>query len=1144
MKKIKEFKVRGPISALKLSPKSDLVVIAFTERNSKAQNIYVFDVEFERNFLHEETFPISETITSIDFNETGQFYSYCSKNLVGINEITGKNEIKEFLKEQTILEYNLVQFENRSLYFISQATGLVEKTECDKSIDFPLNINSTNLKAIIYIRSTHDKKVKFYSQNCVAIYKNGVNLINKYHKEKVLDVSSSGRFIACSISEKGIKIYDRLTEKETNLQTLMTAVSALKFLKDESSCIIAGKHPQKNLLKYNLRENVFDLFYADHTNDITCFDINSIESQMVSCGEDRRINFWDVQQGKLIKRINLDSSVQDVVTTVCFSENSQFLAFASRNYFIHIYNIVNETLVAKAKLPNQEPINSLMFGNKDTYLFTSYKHNPNIKYFARDSLLLLGSVQGSNFCFLDNYLISAVKQKDSGKWLINIRNFAIKYSMMTKMIFEALRMKKDHAETDYNENEFGVNIFSINRKEKLQRIMIRNEHLFIVCENSFYCLENFIENDVLFKGSTNLIPAIYSLKESYLEEFPPDLFRDVIKGKHLMVPFKFSCLQIISYMQSIDKFKFLSQFHLSRNEIIPFSSFIDKGCLGESALNIAFKMKNKEMLEIYFEYFLENYSIKEEKGISQKEALLHFDSVFYYQLISTFNQDTSFITKFFKFTYINEVIPNFYYDELEEPLAVALPEGSIISEEDAIEVVLGEKNRSWLNKGWCASNSQANKEQQKAPNKSITLDCFFSSDLVNINPASTSFLKKVTNLDQQNPLFEDPIFKKLLIFKWNQYGMKEFVKEIFGFLLFFLFYIYNAVYIFPFRYHNLLNVLESNDDFIKYETVYDPSFFITFKRVDYFTMSITLDFFVILFIIHHIYHEVIQARLVGLSYYFSSFWNIIDTLMCTLLVIDVTLDFIHAFGNNHFDKYLIGFHSVIVFLFVIRLLSYFRGLDGFAFIIRLTFTVLYDTRFVLVFLLIFLLGFGLSGINKNLFHILIKLLAYTLQTNEYELSQGQLIHIFIKLTLGDVGAYDDIKAEVSLLKYCFFIAAGFVLPIIIMNLMVAILTKSFEYVSEKEESAKVFEKVNLLFDIDISEEATEEKEKNILFFFSEKQSELKEKGEFHNLKNELSRLLTTIEEKTNSHKDTKVLNAEFNEKIDDLYKMIPERKKN
>lgn len=165
-----------------------------------------------------------------------------------------------------------------------------------------------------------------------------------------------------------------------------------------------------------------------------------------------------------------------------------------------------------------------------------------------------------------------------------------------------------------------------------------------------------------------------------------------------------------------------------------------------------------------------------------------------------------------------------------------------------------------------------------------------------------------------------------------------------------------------------------------------------------------------------------------------------------------------------------------------------------------------------------------------------------MQTNEYELTQGQLIHIFIKLTLGDIGSYDDLKPEVRLLKYIFFLAASFILPIIIMNLMVAILTKSFENVSEKEESAKIFEKVNLLFEIDISEEATAEKEKNIIFFFSEKQSELKEKGEFENLKNELDRLLDSIEEKTNSHKDAKIMNAEFNEKIEDLSKMISEKK--
>ena len=165
-----------------------------------------------------------------------------------------------------------------------------------------------------------------------------------------------------------------------------------------------------------------------------------------------------------------------------------------------------------------------------------------------------------------------------------------------------------------------------------------------------------------------------------------------------------------------------------------------------------------------------------------------------------------------------------------------------------------------------------------------------------------------------------------------------------------------------------------------------------------------------------------------------------------------------------------------------------------------------------------------------------------MQTNDYELSQGQIIHIFIKITLGDIGSYDDIKPEVRLLKYIFFLAASFILPIIIMNLMVAILTKTFESVSEKEESAKVFDKVDLLFEIDIGEDATVEKEKNIIFFFSEKISELKEKGEFESLKHELNRLLNTIEEKTNSHKDAKILNAEFNEKINNLNKMISEKK--
>lgn len=968
MKKVKEFKVRGSITALKLSPKSDLVVIAFAERNSKAVNIYVFDIEFERNLVHEETFPLSEPITSINFNETGEFYAYCSKNFYGINEITSKNEIKNFQKGKTNLEYNLVQFENRSLYFISQTTGLVEKKECDKSIYYPFNLSETNMKSINYIKSTYDNKGKYYSQGCVATYKHGVNLIRKYYRDKILDVSSSGKLIASLSSENVIKIYDRTNENETILQTLMNKVNLFQFLKTENACIIAGTHPQKNLLKYNLKENAFDLLYVDHTNDVSCFAINDIESQIVSCGEDKRINLWDLKQGKLIKRINLDfNEQQDVMISVCFSENYQFLAFASRNYFIYIYNLDNETLVTKGKLSDQEPLNCLMFGNNDAYLFTSYKHQPNIKYFTRDSLLPLGQVQASNFCFFDHYLVTAEKNKDSGKWMINIRNFFFqKYNMMTSMMIQAAKKINGSIETEYIENEQGVNIFSFDRKEKLQKIMIRNEHLFIICENSFYILELFIENDVLFKKATYLIPNLYGSDENMLQDIPLELFREALYGKNLMVPFKFSCLQIISYMQSTEKFKILSEYNLKNNGIIPFSCFIDKGCLGDSALDIAFKLKNKLILEIYFEYFLQNYSVKDQIGITQKEALSYFNSIFYYKLITIFNQDTTFIIRFFQFTYINQFIPDIFYDKLENPLQVALPEDTILNEQDAIQV-LDEKNKNCWNQGCSIFKSHPkNNQQQAEPTIKISVDCLLSSDLANINEASTSFLKKVTTLNQQNPLFEDPIFKKLLIFKWRQYGMKEFWKEFFLFFLFFLFYIYNTVYIFPFRYHNLLNILENEDDNLTYKTTFNPSFFIYFERVDYFTMSITLDFLVVLFIIHHIYHEIIQARLVGLSYYLSSFWNIVDTLMCILLVPDVTLDVIQAFGNNSFDKYLIGFHSVIVFLFIVRLLSYFRGNDGFAFIIRLTFTVLYDTRYVLVFLLIFLLGFGLSGKKKYL----------------------------------------------------------------------------------------------------------------------------------------------------------------------------------
>ena len=126
-----------------------------------------------------------------------------------------------------------------------------------------------------------------------------------------------------------------------------------------------------------------------------------------------------------------------------------------------------------------------------------------------------------------------------------------------------------------------------------------------------------------------------------------------------------------------------------------------------------------------------------------------------------------------------------------------------------------------------------------------------------------------------------------------------------------------------------------------------------------------IDLIVLCFIIKHIYDECLQFYYFDAKDYFTNLWNIVDMILLLISTITITIDIFSCLDLWSYTDILKVFHSFMIFFCFLRLLSYARGFEGSAFMIKLIIQVIIDIRYFLLLLFLFIIALSCSGNYNN-----------------------------------------------------------------------------------------------------------------------------------------------------------------------------------
>lgn len=381
--------------------------------------------------------------------------------------------------------------------------------------------------------------------------------------------------------------------------------------------------------------------------------------------------------------------------------------------------------------------------------------------------------------------------------------------------------------------------------------------------------------------------------------------------------------------------------------------------------------------------------------------------------------------------------------------------------------------------------------------------CLYLHELLDRNnPDTKKFFIKLSNYPPKDAIWMNFTIVKVMEYKWVNYGKGDFFKEGYILLIFLVLLIIKCNYLFPYQIEDLAVGLSA-----KFST------YVLFALVE--------DFLLFLFLIFHIYSEFNQMYYFSLKEYFESIWNFFDVLLMILTFPTIVLDVfycLNVYENVALQKV---FNSLSIFSAFLRLISYARGIDGSAFMVRLVIEVIIDMKYFLLFMYLFILGLGFAG--------------YEIEEN-FSYSHFESFDTFFTLMLGDTNDMWDMSPDYYGVQYFFFFVASLFLPITMLNLLISIISETFGRVRDAEKLTRGYERWNILTEMDVlasknSENESEKKIDYLLYVFNEQHNQQEE--------DEMSILLNKASE---NEKKSNTMQSELKESIITLSKKYEDQK--
>ncbi|CDW77719.1 wd-40 repeat protein [Stylonychia lemnae] len=202
-------------------------------------------------------------------------------------------------------------------------------------------------------------------------------------------------------------------------------------------------------------------------------------------------------------------------------------------------------------------------------------------------------------------------------------------------------------------------------------------------------------------------------------------------------------------------------------------------------------------------------------------------------------------------------------------------------------------------------------------------------------------------------------------------------------------------------------------------------------------------------------NEVRQMSFTKLNY-FKSIKNLLDMLQ----VLTTSATVMSHYKYNTTEQYaslefLPVMHSCSSLLLWINFLYFLRLFDSTSYLIRILINVFWDMKWFLILLLICQIGFAEAF----------------LRLSEYSQEDGQflsnIVHAFIyafrmSIVDNDTSAYDKNVSQTTI--WILFIVAGIIMPIVMLNLLISIISKSFDDINKQSKLAAYQEKAKIIFE--------------------------------------------------------------------------------
>ena len=601
------------------------------------------------------------------------------------------------------------------------------------------------------------------------------------------------------------------------------------------------------------------------------------------------------------------------------------------------------------------------------------------------------------------------------------------------------------------------------------------------CHKENFILDLSVDKENVFRVekinqilSYNILLSSFTLADYFKnDDKDQDDFKDVYEGRVLLHPFKFNAFHISAMMQGE------SQYGLPLQDIkVPMSALLAKDTFGNNCFDILMILKDKENLKKFFDLYFRTY---ENSTCYYKMKLfeLNYNPIrenIYSFLTNVMNLfgDTTLVNKFLDLSYVdyNEIVGDDYImDELEEPLYFIANEMKEFSSEGQI------KQRIDTNLNGNKNKAADAKDQPEDNKRKATLCCkvLALENFIDINKDTNKFNENLSQLGVSDPIFKNKVLETVVAYKWQNYAKKIYLKDLNIFLIFFSIFLINFLVIFPYRVEENSWTLENISTVLNILSI---GFFMYYLKVEL--------------------RQVIRDP----KEYFLSGYNYIDICLIISAFAVLIVDLLNIFSVIDDSSIVKLLASISAFLFWLRAISYLRGFEGTAFMIRLIVEVVSDIRYFLLLILLFTLSFNTS--------IYLIQSSYDSENDSSSVALYNMFTLCYRLVLGDYTNYDNLSVEYAFYLWLMMIIFTMLLTVILLNLLISIIGKTFDNVWESKSSTRTYELLNIMsgnggIDDEILSNTEAEKMRNqkiigkYLFCFYNKKNEEEniEQGEFN-----------------------------------------------